>query len=289
MIVWICTDMEGLSGVDDWEQCYAIDDDDPRYRYGLEQLAADTNAAVAGCFDAGATEVRVLDGHGRNRNRGLVGRLDPRATPVWIEARNPVRWEGLGPEVHAIAVVGQHAMAGTLDAFLDHTQIPKHVCRLTAAGREIGELAQMALHAGAYGVPVAYVSGDDAACREATALLPHVGFTVTKFGTGWSTCVLRNPEEVRTAMRRDIATSLRSVRREDALVRPAPLDIALEWAWSEPADAMGRVPGVRRVSARTVAWRIEDARDIHTWPSAAWSPCTINGAVDPPESRKDVR
>ncbi|MFM7320114.1 MAG: M55 family metallopeptidase [Armatimonadota bacterium] len=272
MIVWICTDMEGLAGVDDWEHCYAVADDDPRYLFGLEQLAGDTNAAVAGCFDAGATEVRVLDGHGRNRNRGLAGRLDPRARLVWIARRDPVRWEGLDSEVQAVAVIGQHAMAGTIGGFLDHTQIPKQVCRLTAAGREIGELAQIALHTGAFGIPVAYVSGDEALCREAHALLPHVVSTVTKQGTGWATCALRDPATVRAEIRRDIARALGTVRRENALEWASPFEVTLEWAWTEPADRMAKVHGVRRVDARTVAWTLRDACDIHTWPSAAWSP-----------------
>src|SRR5579862_2209619 len=95
MIVWICTDMEGLAGVSRWEQCYDPEDDSPDYRYGCEQLTADANAAIAGCFDAGATEVRILDGHGRNRNRGFTGQLDPRARKIWIAQRSPLRWEGL--------------------------------------------------------------------------------------------------------------------------------------------------------------------------------------------------
>lgn len=283
MIVWICTDMEGLAGVDDWEQCYAVDDTDPRYLHGLAQLVADTNAAVAGCFDAGATEVRVLDGHGRNRNRGLTGRLDPRAQSVWIERRDPVRWEGLDPSVHAVAVIGQHAMAGTIGGFLDHTQIPKQVCRLAVGGREIGELGQIAIHAGALGVPVAYVSGDEALCRESRALLPHATTTTTKTGTGWATCVLRDPALVRKEIRRDIARALLGSRREDALAMPTPFETTLEWAWTEPADRMAAVDGVRRLDARTVGWALRDARDIHTWPSPAWSPADTDTArKDPP-------
>ncbi|MBI4024212.1 MAG: M55 family metallopeptidase [Verrucomicrobia bacterium] len=81
MIIWICTDMEGLAGVDHWDQCYDPDDNSPKYLHGREQLTADANAAIAGCFDAGATEVRILDGHGRNANKGFTSQLDPRAKP----------------------------------------------------------------------------------------------------------------------------------------------------------------------------------------------------------------
>lgn len=272
MRVWICTDMEGLSGIDSWDQCYAPDDDDPRYLYGLEQLAGDTNAAVAGCFDAGATEVMVLDGHGRNGNRGLAGCLDPRARLIWIEGRSPIRWEGLDDSVHAVAMVGQHAMAGTIGGFLDHTQSPKTLCRMTVGGKEIGEMGQCALYAGSFGVPLAFVSGDEALCAEAKTQLPRVVATPTKRGTGWATCTLYDTKAVREAIRRDIAQALAATDRSHAWQIPIPSEVTLEWAWSEFADTMAAVDGVRRVNARSVAWTMDNQRDIYTWPSSQWRP-----------------
>src|SRR5690349_4983981 len=143
MIVWICTDMEGLAGVDSWDQCYDPDDDSPVYRYGREQLTADANAAIAGCFDAGATAVRILDGHGRNRGKGFTAELDSRAQKVGLAGTAPTRWEGLDDTVHAVAMIGQHAMAGTLNGFLDHTQSPKELCRYQINGQDAGEMSQL--------------------------------------------------------------------------------------------------------------------------------------------------
>ena len=267
MIVWICTDMEGLAGLDQWDQCGHPDDDAPAYRYGRDQLTADTNAAVAGCFDAGATEVHVLDGHGRNRFRGFTDALNPRAVPVGVALRDPTRWKGLSEDVHAVAMVGQHAMAGTLHGFLDHTQRTKVICRVMLDGNEIGEMSQCALYAGGFGVPLVYVSGDEALCAEANRLYPHVVTTPTKRGTGWATCELYPPEQVRASIRTDIAQALKTVNRDNALRLTAPAEVAVEWAWSELADQMASLPGVRRPHARTTAWTMTDQRDIYTWPS----------------------
>ena len=43
------------------------------------------------------------------------------------------------------------APPGTLHGFLDHTQSPKLICRMTAGGVEIGETGQLALYCGASG------------------------------------------------------------------------------------------------------------------------------------------
>ncbi len=273
MIVWICTDMEGLAGVDHWDQCYDPDDRSPKYLHGREQLTAEVNAAVAGCFDAGATEVRVLDGHGRNGNKGfLTDRLDPRVKKMWIASRNPLRWEGLDESVDAVAMIGQHAMAGTINGFLDHTQNPKVICRYLINGKEHGEMSQMALAAGAVGAPLVYVSGDEALCDEARRLFPHAVRTPTKRGTGWDTCVLYPPEEVRARIRRDIAKALRRTDRAKPWRLKPPIKITVEWAWSGMADPFARVPGVERLDARTIRWKIGDPRDIHSWPCDEWHP-----------------
>lgn len=276
MKICIVTDMEGLAGVDHWDQCYADDDRAPAYRHGLTQLAADTNAAVAGCFDAGATEVVVWDGHGRNRQQafGHVA-LDPRATRRRLVAGAPLVLEGLDATVAGVLMVGQHAMAGTLHGFLDHTQCPKEICRFLINGAEHGEMSQFALYAGAFGVPLLHVSGDEALCAEARRLFPWAATTPTKRGTGWGTCELYPPEAVRAAIRRDVAAALG--RRRDAVAwqLPMPAEITVEYAWSEPADRLAAVAGVRRPHPRTVQWHIADPRLVYNWPAADWSPPAV--------------
>ncbi len=273
MIVWICTDMEGLAGVDSWDQCYHPDDDAPEYLYGREQLTQEANAAIAGCFDAGATQVRILDGHGRNRNKGFLReQLDSRAEIVWVGQRNPLRWEKLNEEVSAVAMIGQHAMAGTLNGFLDHTQSPKEICRYRINGEEYGEMGQFALYVGGYGIPLVYVSGDEALCEEARRQFPHVVSTPTKRGTGWATCELYPTQEVRANIRKDIAHSLTTIDKSHVWRLETPIEVSIEWAWSERADRLAHISNVQRPHARTTTWNIGDPRDIYQYPSADWIP-----------------
>lgn len=270
------TDMEGVAGVDDWEQCYA-ERDDPAYRYGLEQLTADTNAAIVGAFDGGAERVYVFDGHGRNNNRGLLpDRLDPRATRAWRKQDYPKRLEGIDENTAGVLVIGQHAMAGTINGFLDHTQIPKQLCRYEINGEPCGEFGQLALYSGAVGVPVIFGSGDEAFCREARDLLPGIATVPTKRGVGWAECELYEVQQVREEILAEVNRAVRDSAVEPLRVE-TPIVVRSEWAWSEWADRFAKVPGVERVDARTVRWRLEDARDVYTWPDEHWSPGLSGG------------
>lgn len=271
--ICLVTDMEGLAGVDHWDQCYSTDDHSPDYLHGLAQLAADTNAAVAGCFDAGATEVVVWDGHGRNAQRAFTRvALDPRATLRRLVPGTPLVLDGLDRHTAGVVMVGQHAMAGTLHGFLDHTQCPKEICRFLINGEEHGEMSQFALHAGAFGVPLLHVSGDEALCTETRRLFPWVATTATKRGTGWETCELYPTDTVRAAIRRDVAAALAHRSAARVWQIPAPIEITIEFAWSAWPDKLAAIPGVRRPHARTVAWRIDDPRFIYNWPAPDWHP-----------------
>lgn len=178
----IITDLEGISGVSTIE---AIPADSPLYPDACEKLIGDTNVAVEALFDAGADTVYVLDGHGSGNNFP-ENSLDKRATRVNIA--------GLSfaiKEVSAVVLVGMHAMAGTMTAFLDHTQNSAKIHRYFYNGKRIGEMTQAGFFAGLFGVPVVAVSGDLAACMEAEELFPSVPTAVVK-----------------TALRRNVAECL---------------------------------------------------------------------------------
>ena len=147
MKVFIETDLEGISGVSRAEMVA------DSHRYALERLMADTNAAVRGAIDAGAERVFVLDGHGGGKNF-IPGLLDPRAEQTGIDRVK---------EADLCFIIGMHAMAGTQNAFLDHTQSSVSWHHYRVNGRRYGECGQLAAYAGAYGIPLGMVSGDFAA------------------------------------------------------------------------------------------------------------------------------
>jgi D-amino peptidase len=77
--------MEGISGVVDWEHVTPGSAEWSRFR---EIMTGDVNAAVAGCYEAGAERVLVSDAHSNGRNL-LREKLDPRA---WLNSGSASTW-----------------------------------------------------------------------------------------------------------------------------------------------------------------------------------------------------
>src|SRR5690348_6013904 len=74
MLVYISVDMEGVAGVVHVDQTRRTGHD---YERARRWMTAETNAAVAGAFEAGATGVLINDSHADMRNL-VLEELDPR-------------------------------------------------------------------------------------------------------------------------------------------------------------------------------------------------------------------
>lgn len=162
--IYINTDLEGISGVYKFAQ--SREKDTPLNIQACEYFMDDLAAVIQGLCDAGATEIVVLDGHGSQAV--IPHMMHPGATYITGKPRPGAgNLTDLDETFDGMVMVGFHAMMGTPDGVLNHTQSSRSENRYWYNGRESGELAQNALIAGHFGVPLIMVTGDEATCREA--------------------------------------------------------------------------------------------------------------------------
>jgi D-amino peptidase len=257
MKIYIITDMEGVSGICNEAQ---VKRDAPEYAEGQRLLAADVNAAVAGAFEGGATGVLVNDGHGGGFNL-VLEQMDPRAQ---YERPNGGLdfMPGLDETFAGLFCVGYHAMAGTLNGFLDHTQSSASWFNYFVNGRRTGELGQCGLWAGHYGVPALLVTGDQAACEEARDFFGDIETVAVKEGIGRQHARCLHPEQARQEIRAAARRAVGLVGKVQPYRVETPLTLRLEYYRSDMADGVARRPGTRRIDARTVERVVEDPRLI---------------------------
>jgi D-amino peptidase len=167
--VFICADMEGISGVSGPEQTGA---NGAEYGRARKLMAEDVNAAIRGAVEGGATTVVVIDSHGSGRNI-LREDLEPPATLISYNFRRYGMMEGLDETFDSVLFIGYHARAGASRGLFAHTG--SGVVRdLQINGRSVGEGGMNAALAAWYGVAVALVTGDDAAVEEVKGVAPGV-------------------------------------------------------------------------------------------------------------------
>ncbi|MET7414280.1 M55 family metallopeptidase [Streptomyces rubiginosohelvolus] len=251
----ISVDMEGISGI-----VHSSETNPERYDYqrGRELMTAEANAVIAGVLDAEPTaDVLVADAHGTFRNL-LPEQLDRRARLVRGKPRALNMLAGLDEETDAALFVGYHVRAGEGPGVLAHT-MNGEILDVRVTGRSLGEIGLNSAMAGHLGVPVVLLSGDDAACAEAAALIPEAVTVPVKEALGMAAAVTLHPEEARDRLRRAAADAVSRRTEIPPLALTGPLDVEIDLASPHTIDLATLVPGVSRTAgARTVAFTAPD-------------------------------
>lgn len=244
--IYIHTDMEGVAGINTFEM---MQRDAPTYRKCCELLMEDLNAAIDGAFAGGADHVTVLDSHGGGKNF-IHEMLDKRAE---VDTKPNGKWWGIMDETYSgTFFIGAHAMMGTMNAFLDHTQNSTTVHDYSVNGRKFGELAQWAMVAGNWGVPMLMVSGDEAAIVEARQFFHPLETAVVKRGIGRNRAELVEIKEARARIREAAKRAISLIGEAKPFVPAKPMEIILKYNRADYCDTAAKRTGNERIDARTI-------------------------------------
>lgn len=262
MKILIAADMEGITGVVQWDQ---VNPSHPEYGRFRKLMTADVNAAVRGAFDGGAHSVVVTDGHNNSRNI-LIEDLDPRAL---LNTGSPMPLSmvhGVDQGVHGVLYIGYHGRMGAQNAILDHTWSDERVSNLWINGRQFGESGLNGGVCGHFDVPVIMVSGDQTVCAECRDFFGDVETAVVKTAIGRMAAECLPP-----AVTADLIQSAakRAVQRLSAKQSPppfkvqAPVNMVLELVQSDMADRAMIMPGAVRLDDRKVQYTAADMVTIY--------------------------
>jgi len=259
MRIHIISDMEGVAGIVHGAQTNA---GRPLYEEGRKLYTEEINAAVRGATKAGATEIVVMDHHGAGEaysfNSLVPDLLDPACDYV-VQSTWTQYTAFLEQGCDACLLVGMHAMAGTPDGVLSHTVSGREWRSLRFNGVLVGETGINAALCGTWGCPVVLVTGDEATCREATALLGD-GLTTVAVKTGIERAAARNvaPRRARQLIEEGAATALEKLDAVKPYDPGRPAEIEVEFMTpSEVVKYRGR-QGVEITGPESLVVRAED-------------------------------
>jgi D-amino peptidase len=250
--VYVSVDMEGIGGISTWEKQAGPKGAD--YEKFRKLMTLEVNAAIAGAYDAGATEVLVSDSHwdGQNIDPEL---LDKRVRMVRAWPRPLLMMGGIDATFDAVLLVGYHASEGTPSALLAHTMDGRNVFEMKLNGTAVPEAAF-------------FLSGDQAIAAQARALLGPIETAVVKTAEGFFSGTMIHPEESQRLIREGVKRGL--ARRKELkpykLERPVKLEITFKNAVY--AEVLSYLHDVERPRGNTVVFTARDALDATRFISA---------------------
>jgi D-amino peptidase len=245
MKVLIASDMEGVTGVTNWDQ---VTPGHPEYARFRKLMTSDINAAAGGAIEAGADEVIVVDGHWNGSNI-LIEELDPRAR---LNSGSPSplsMMQGIDQNVDGVFFIGYHARQGSQGAVLDHTWSNTCVANVWLNDMLAGEYTLNAALAGHFNVPILMVSGDQIVCAQVTEQLGALETAIVKNATGHFSADCLPPEVsqklIEAAAQRAVKNLInKTATKPFALKRPITVTVQLNS--SDMADKAMLMPGVMR-------------------------------------------
>ncbi|TAL68228.1 MAG: hypothetical protein EPN88_07195 [Bacteroidetes bacterium] len=225
--IYVNTDLEGISGVFKFEQ--TREKDTPLNIQACEYFMGDVAAVIHGLRDGGATEIVVLDGHG---SQAVIPHLmEPGAKYITGRPRPGAgNLSTLDSTFSGMVMLGFHAMMGTADGVLNHTQSSKTENRYWYNGVESGELVQNAAIAGYYGIPVIMVTGDEAVCREANNFFGNNIVTVAvKKGLSREAAILYPFAETRKSLYEGAKRAMAVISSCNPYVLKTPIKVKMQY------------------------------------------------------------
>ncbi|HKA69657.1 MAG TPA: M55 family metallopeptidase [Actinomycetes bacterium] len=250
MRVMISADMEGASGVTWPDDVVPGTEQWQRFR---RMLTSDVNAAIAGFYAGGASDVQVTEAHSTMRNI-LLEDLDPRAVMLTGRHKPLGMMDGVA-EADAVAFVGYHAGAGE-PGVLAHTYLGAGLIGLWINGEPASEGRLNALLAGSYGVPVVLVTGDEQCCADAAGYAPAAEAVAVKTSVSRYAAICRHPSVTATEIEAAAHRAARLAGRAEPVTGRWRFEV--EFHATQLADAATQIPDVELVTPRRVGFELDD-------------------------------
>lgn len=256
--LFISADIEGTCGIVSWEETEA---GGRGYDYFTKQMTREVSAAVEGALAAGY-ESTVKDAHDSARN--LLPDELPRSVRL-IRGWERGLWCMMAGMQHdkfdAVAFTGYHSAAKSEGNPLSHT-MDTIANRVILNGKPASEFTINAYMAAYLGLPIVFLSGDEAMCEAAREMVPGITTVASKTGMG-SAVISRHPqvvcEEIRAAMEQALA---REDNSDCYLTLPESFTVEIEYTDWNRAHRNSFYPGAVSVDPKTISFTTTDYFEV---------------------------
>ncbi len=257
MKVYISADIEGVTGVNHWDE---TEKSEACHEEFAHQMTLEVNAACEGAINAGADEIWIKDAHDSGRN--IDHNLLPKNTKL-------IRgWSGhfysmvqeLDETFDALIFVGYHSAGGTNTNPLSHTMNPQ-IDYIRLNGQILSEFLLHSYIASYLNVPVVFLSGDLGLCDEVNKVNENIVTVPVKKGVGDSTINI-HPQLALELIKGGVEKSLNKNIQLCNIQLPEEFELEIRYKEHSNAFRSSLYPDVELMDPKTISFRNKDYMEI---------------------------
>lgn len=230
MKLFISVDMEGTTGLERLEEIFR---GLPGFDTFRQLMAGDCNAVIQGAIAGGASEIVVSDSHGYMCNIYPDDLLPGVQLKRGQLKRQWCQMKSFDGSFDAAILIGYHAKAGTTDGILAHTWITGFR-DVRVNGESVPEPSLNALLAGAMGVPVIMLSGDNYVIEQSRPVLGDIDYVQVKKSTGFFSGDHLPIDKTRSLLRDTAKKAVAGARKIEPATCELPVTIEVDLS-ADPA------------------------------------------------------
>ncbi|MBA64625.1 MAG: amino acid amidase [Candidatus Marinimicrobia bacterium] len=259
MKVYISADMEGITGVNHWDE---VEHKKPTFYHQFQdRMTKEVLAACEGALDAGVKEIWVKDAHYSGRNI-LSEQLPKEVKLIRGWSGHPYSMvQELDSTFNALLMIGYHSMAGRGGNPLAHTMSSSKIDSIYINDQQTSEFFLHGNIAGKHKVPLVFVSGDAGLCEEVKDVSPNTICHATMVGVGDSTISIQ-PLESRNTIRNKVKESLSGDLSYCIWDHPKTYTLKIRFIKQQTAYRASHYLGAELIDSKTVSFSAKDYDDI---------------------------
>jgi D-amino peptidase len=252
--IFISVDMEGIAGVVTSDQLGPTGFEYEMFR-GF--MTAETLAAIQAAKESGATEIVVADSHGNGENL-LIDKFPPDVRIIRSWPRKLGMMEGIDSTFDAAMFIGYHASTNNSKGVRAHTFSSATLTRVAINGKVATEGSWNAAIAGHFGVPVIFISGDDAAVAEVTEQIGDVEKAAVKNNLSFHSANTLTPQAAQKLIAEKVKAAIARLNEFKPFKVSSPVDVEISFKNYQPPELLAYLRDVERTDSHSIRYRVKD-------------------------------
>lgn len=261
MRIFITADIEGITGISNWQMAA----DAPPYE-ARERMTKEVVAACKGAIGAGALDFVIKDAHGEGNN--LIPELLPKNAKVMSGWSNhPYNMvEGLDDTFDGIIFIGYHSEGLSNTSPLAHTLFPNVIKGIYLNDQPASEFTLYAYVAYLLSVPIITVTGDGGLVRAVNQFDDQIKTVAVQEGFGGGMISIHPElatERIEKAVKQSL-TELKTMGWSSNVSIPEVFNLKVVFCKHQDAYKYSFYPGVRQIDEFTISYTSDNYMDILT-------------------------